>query len=202
MDIANREVLSVVESDLFRPEVVQAAIDKAVDLLRPSDATFEAQRDEIRRSLSRLDGELVRLAAAVAQGAGLGCLIDALRAREAERDELRLQLAALEGRRRLASMDASRLADAARNRLTDWQGLLNRQPEQTRQILGKLIVGRLVFTPRREGSVGYYDFAGQGSLTRLLAGVVFPNDRSHSVVTPAGFDGLWTLELPGSFRAA
>jgi hypothetical protein len=88
----------------------------------------------------------------------------------------------------LASLDVKRLATDARNCLTDWQGLLNRQPEQTRQILGKLLVGRLIFTPRTDGTERYYDFAGQGSLTKLLTGVVFPKDRSHSVVTPAGFE--------------
>jgi hypothetical protein len=34
--------------------------------------------------------------------------------------------------------------------LTDWQGTLTRQPEIARQILRKLIVGRLVLTPGAE----------------------------------------------------
>ena len=42
--------------------------------------------------------------------------------------------------------------------------------------------------PRTEEGVRYYDFAGQGSLTKLLTGVVIPRDRSISVVTPAGTD--------------
>ena len=183
MEIANREVLSTVEADLLRPEVVDSAIVKAVDLLRPSDESFEAQRAEFRAALARLDEELERLAAAVAQGGGR------LTPRGApEADDLRLQLAALEGRRRLASLDVKRLASQARECLTDWQGLLGRQPQQTRQILAELLVGRLIFTPKTDGSVPYYDFAGQGSLTKLLTGVVFPKDRPQAVVTPAGFE--------------
>ena len=63
-------------------------------------------------------------------------------------------------------------------------------------------MGRFIFTPRAEDDVRYYNFAGQGSVAKLLTGVVFPNGRPSSVVTPAGFDRLWTVELPGSVRAA
>ena len=42
-------------------------------------------------------------------------------------------------------------------RLNDWQGLLERQPIQARQLLRKLLVGPLRYTPRRDEAGGYYD---------------------------------------------
>jgi hypothetical protein len=61
-----------------------------------------------------------------------------------------------------------------RERLTDWKGLLQRQTAEARQILRRLLLGRLVFTPREDEDGCYYEFAGQGSISTLLAGVVLP----------------------------
>ena len=55
---------------------------------------------------------------------------------------------------------------------------------QARQILRKLVVGRFVFTPLADAEGRYYEFAGQGALDKLLAGIIRPS----SVVTPAGFE--------------
>lgn len=54
-------------------------------------------------------------------------------------------------------------------RLADWRGLLRRQVAQSRQILKKLLVGRLVFRRQEDG---VYEFSGQASLGRILAGIV------------------------------
>jgi hypothetical protein len=54
-------------------------------------------------------------------------------------------------------------------RANDWRGLLSRQIAQSRQILKKLLVGRIVFRQRPDGS---YEFSGQASLGRILASVV------------------------------
>ena len=39
--------------------------------------------------------------------------------------------------------------------------LLARHTPQARQILSRLLDGRLVFTPREEEDVGYYEFTGK-----------------------------------------
>jgi hypothetical protein len=54
-------------------------------------------------------------------------------------------------------------------RLSDWRGLLSRQVAQSRQILKKLLAGRIVFRQREDG---VYEFSGQASLGRVLAGIV------------------------------
>jgi hypothetical protein len=68
-----------------------------------------------------------------------------------------------------------------RTRLTDWQGLLRRETPEGRQILREVLVGRLTFAPKIDGSARYYEFTGQATLSGLLAGVV----TSDRVVTPA-----------------
>ena len=69
---------------------------------------------------------------------------------------------------------------AERGRLTDWQGLLERHAEGTREILGAVLVGRLVFTPDHERKL--YEFTGRWSIGRALAGIVL----TRGMVTPGG----------------
>ncbi len=55
-----------------------------------------------------------------------------------------------------------------RARLDDWRGLLRRHVTQARQILCKLLVERVVFTPKTD----HYAFMGTWTLDKLLSGVV------------------------------
>jgi hypothetical protein len=70
------------------------------------------------------------------------------------------------------------------HRASDVKGLLGRHAPQTRQILRKLIVGRLTCEAfEKDGRRGYC-FTGHGSWEPLLPGKVVPT----VVVTPAGFE--------------
>jgi hypothetical protein len=67
-------------------------------------------------------------------------------------------------------LDRAKLERTARECLTDWQGLLAGQPVQARQMLKKLLEGRLVFTPMGDGTV--VEFRGTGVLDPVLSGIV------------------------------
>src|SRR5262245_44395685 len=58
------------------------------------------------------------------------------------------QLAAL--RTPTPALVAGELTQAIERALGDWRGLLRRQTAQARQILGRLLPGRVVFTPNLE----------------------------------------------------
>jgi hypothetical protein len=45
--------------------------------------------------------------------------------------------------------------------LSEWQGLLAQNVPIARQILRKVLEGRLVFVPRHEGAEHWYEFAGE-----------------------------------------
>ena len=62
------------------------------------------------------------------------------------------------------------IRDKLRARLTDWSGLLGRQPEIARQILRKLLDGRLTLTPDTEAHV--YRITGRAIYGRLLEGII------------------------------
>ena len=95
-----------------------------------------------------------------------------LEARRCRRDALARQLTGLA----LASEPVSRLELESKRReaiarLNDWQGLLERQPIQGRQILRKLFPDRLVFDPSDDERGVGYEIRGQASYGRLLQGV-------------------------------
>jgi hypothetical protein len=67
-------------------------------------------------------------------------------------------------------LDRIQLERTARECLTDWHGLLAGQPVQARQMLRKLLEGRLVFTPTDDGTA--VAFRGTGVLDPVLSGIV------------------------------
>jgi hypothetical protein len=67
-------------------------------------------------------------------------------------------------------LDRAQLERTTRECLTDWQGLLAGQPVQARQILKKLLDGRLIFTPMADGTA--VEFRGTGVLDPVLRGIV------------------------------
>jgi hypothetical protein len=75
-----------VEHDLLRPEIVERAIELAIDELRPDGDTLDRRRAGILTEIRRLDGELSRLISAVASGGDLPALLAALKERQASRE--------------------------------------------------------------------------------------------------------------------
>jgi hypothetical protein len=85
MEATDHAVLASIERDFLRPEVVERAIEFAIDELRPQSDAGEDRRAEIRAEIHRLDAELSRLTAAIASGGDLATLLAALKEREAQR---------------------------------------------------------------------------------------------------------------------
>ena len=100
-------------------------------------------------------------------------LLEAVRAREARRLELRRRLTTIEGRRPVLGLDDARLRRGHLARLADWRGLLIRQVSEARLILTTLLADRMVFTPRQDATSVCYEFRGVAILGRLLTGIVF-----------------------------
>src|SRR5205823_2758507 len=68
-------------------------------------------------------------------------------------------------------VDPQTLREDLGARLADWQGLLERQPIQARQILRKPLHGRLIFEPFKDERGRGYHIRGQATYGRLLFGV-------------------------------
>jgi hypothetical protein len=158
-----------------RPAPRRGTGDRAGEDPRHDASRWErlgGQRERIREELARLDAEDSRLAGAIAAGGELAALLVALQERERRRQALRTELAALERATEGAGrFDVSRVLDALRGQLTDWQGMLRQEGTEARRALSALLAGRLIFTPKGEGGTRYYEFAGPGTLSKVIAGL-------------------------------
>lgn len=166
--IRQREAESAVleQHQLLHPDDVLPIIEGAVREPQGSDA--ETKRQHLEAELTRVGTELGRLTEAMGAGGGV-TLVEAVQAREAQRQTLRGELAALDQLTQVGRLDRAQLERTTRECLTDWQGLLAGQPVQARQILKKLLDGRLIFTPMADGTA--VEFRGTGCSTRCSAGL-------------------------------
>jgi hypothetical protein len=100
-------------------------------------------------------------------GGDAASLVAAIKTRERRRAEVVSALGVQARVRRMTDVELVGLRQDLQTRLEDWRGLLRRQPVQGRQILRKLLVGRLVFSPQPDRR---YEFSGEGTLGRSWPG--------------------------------
>ena len=96
-------------------------------------------------------------------------LLAAIRDSEAHRADTRQQFAALDQAPRSPKRDENVVRATLRGYVADYRKLLRGHVPQMQQILRRLIVGKLTFTPMLNGD---YEFVGKGTVRPLLSGVI------------------------------
>jgi site-specific DNA recombinase len=187
MDAANRAVLDTIAHDVLAPAVVEEALALAIRDIREAESVVPDERRALETELSRVEAELGRLVGAIATGGRLEGLLEAVRAREARRAELRRRLTAIEGRRPVIGLDDARLRRGLLARLADWRGLLIRQVSEARPILATLLADRMTFTAHHDSAKAWYEFRGVATLGQVLTGIVLPK----GMVAPTGFEPVF-----------
>ncbi|CAN5488569.1 hypothetical protein BH23ACI1_BH23ACI1_33360 [soil metagenome] len=178
---ADRAVLDALERELLNPAIIDEALGRAIARSGDPEAETAARKVAIRQAVDELDAALDRLTAALLAGGEAATVVKAMRERELRRDALRRELKALE-RPAGAVPDAMTLRHGIRAKLGDWQQLLRAHVPVARQMLRKLIEGRIVFTPDRE--TRQYAFLATGTLAKFFSGFVGP----RAMASPAGFE--------------
>ena len=69
--------------------------------------------------------------------------------------------------------------------LVEWRTWIGGRNRQARQILTKLLVGRLTFTPKIEAGSVFYEFTGTGALEPILDGVL-PHEPGQDLTVRRG----------------
>jgi len=168
---AEAAVRELFAEHVLRPDVVAAVIEEAVRRLRPSAEAQEARRAELRQEIAQLDGQIGRLADAIANGGPMESLVGGMKDRDLRRARARQELANLDELDRMSEVDLVVLRRDLEELLSDWRAWIGGHNRQARQILQKLVAGRLTFTPVEDAGAWFYEFEGIGVLEPVLAGV-------------------------------
>jgi site-specific DNA recombinase len=178
------EVLAAFRRDLLNPKVLERAFVKVRARLL-AQPTANAERVAVLTAKQRQLGvELGNLSAALAGGAALSSVLDAIREREAQRSAIATELAAIECDATAVCAQIDELLPMLRQR--DWRVILTDQTEQARQMLRTLLEGRLVFTPRPE--IDAVEFRGTGNFSRFFAGLI---GSPQALASPTGFEPVF-----------
>ena len=116
--------MSQLEGDALCPEVLEAALSRALDRLKTPEPDAGKRRRLLTAKGKTLDRELARLTAAVAAGGPLKTLVSAIKTAERQADQIEFELGRLDGQDPLTSRDRERISKNLRARLDDWRGLL------------------------------------------------------------------------------
>ena len=180
MEQADLAVLDQFADYVLDKDIVDGAIMDAIAELRPAADAVSAARAGLEGEIRKLEGEQGRLVKSIALAGGVAALTSALKDREGRLTHLRRELAAVTGAREIACFDPRRIEMDLRKKIDEWRGLLRRQTPIARQMLTKLINGRLVFAPDVEQRC--YTFTGTATLGNLLKGLVLPNEPALPLV--------------------
>jgi hypothetical protein len=163
---ADTAVLASVERDVLKVERPRDGDVQGIGDHAGAGWRFAGRR--LRAELAKLETEIARLAAAVAEGGDLRGLVAAMQQREARRTHLVAELDAHD-RQAAVRRDARAIehaVSAMREALTDWQGMLHGAISEARQALRALLAGRLSFTPQEREGERFYSFEGGAEPSR------------------------------------
>jgi hypothetical protein len=150
--------------------LLDEAVRRAGETLRSSPVPDE--RLALDRQLAVIETRLQHLVDAIATGKATESVFTELQKHEAIKAGLVARLRSLEQLTALSTLDGPRLARTLAERVADLRGLLGRHIPQTRQLLRKLIPGRIVCTPFDDGQGRGYMLSAVGTYAGLLGGTL------------------------------
>jgi site-specific DNA recombinase len=175
MAAADVAVLDRFEQILVAPVVIDAAIAAVVAERQAPPAAQETKRAALLAELQQVEEEQRHLAAGIAAAGDIDVLARDFQDAERRRRLLRGQLVALDRRPQVVLPgEVARLERDLRARLEGWRRLLRQYAPNARQMLARLIDGRLTFTP--EPKERRYRFSGTASLGNLVWGEVLTSE--------------------------
>ena len=177
-------VLDAVASALDA-RLLDDAVDAALAKLRGRHRGDGDRRTALRRDLEDAEKATARLVDAIARGGAVEPLLQRLRAEEDRKRALSAELESIAAPAKVVPFDERRIRAELREKVANVRALLGRNVHGARQILQKLVVGKLECAPvTLDGGGRGYRLTGEGSYAPILPPAVVPT----MVVTPAGFE--------------
>ncbi len=182
MSAADAAVIDALLGALLTPERLSEVVRRAMALAAAERAASPDARGAVEQQLGEIETALQRLTAAVAAGGDVPSLVAAIKAAEGQRQTLERRLAALAAP--VVIFDAT-LEGRLRKAAGEWRDVLGRQVPLARQIVAKLLDGRVTFSPASQDGREGFQFRATGSVEKLIAGAV-PGNLLSAAYLPAG----------------
>jgi len=144
-------------------------IHRALELRRERPGAVEEHRRKLEADVRQLQADIARYAEAVKRAPDLEELLEAMRTSKRRLRDAQAHLEHLDGLARGGATSGDDRVELVK-RIAEWDAALGRHPVQVRQILRKLIDGRVRLTPR-EGEPGRFDCVFLATYGRLFAGI-------------------------------
>lgn len=168
-DVLDHAILEAI-AEILDERTVEAAVEIALERLRTGQERHLDRRTAIERELSLIDARERHLTAAIARGDDMDPLLASLKAEGTRKKALVRELEGLADVEKVASLDAHRIKRHLKSRVSDAKDLMTGKVPQVRQMIRKLLVDRLEFTPVVEKGEKGYRFTGEGSFGQFLSG--------------------------------
>jgi site-specific DNA recombinase len=200
-ELLDQAVLGSV-SEVLDERIMDAAVDRALERLRTGHEKHLDRKTQVERELSLIAAQERRLVEAIKRGEAPEALVAALKDEEQRKNALALELDGLTGLDRVASLDSTRIKRELKARVADVRALLGRHVPQARQMLRKLLAGKIDMEPVAEDGRRGYRFRGKLTFERLLSGEAAEITRL-TVVAPRGFNRDYAVIVAeGNIRTA
>jgi DNA invertase Pin-like site-specific DNA recombinase len=170
METADAAVLEALLDEILTPERLTDLTGRLLTRARSIRETPDAGRAALERHLTEAEAAMARLTSAIAAGGDIPALIEAVKVQEAQRKAIVRRLEVLRRPSGLVFDDA--LERRLRAAVGEWRDALGSQVAQARQVVEKLLTGRLTVEPETRGGRRRFRFKGVGTVTKLVAGVI------------------------------
>jgi site-specific DNA recombinase len=165
---AEEAILDVVARELLRPERLEAVLDRAIATWQTGHLDRNARRLQLEQRAATLTREMANLTDALAQGAAVTSIAEALATREAERRRVQEDLATATAEATWRPADWARFGEALATVLEQWRGELRADPITARPLLGKLLPQRVQIAAHVVDGHEGFRIEGTGSVEAVL----------------------------------
>ncbi len=199
LEEADDAILSALERELLDPDMLQEAAARAAARVAAPAEDLTARRHGLDTALGHTEAALARLTQAIAEGGSMPTLVQAIRDQERRHQAIRGELADLV-RPRVVPLNVAELKARVLEKAEEWRALLRKHAPIARQMIRKLVEGRIVFTPDREA--GLYRAHVPGTLGNFFSGIVQPLAMASPICASWNQLDRWLRQVERLRRAA
>lgn len=193
VDTVNHALVDWLVTHVLSEDVVLEALREVRRRLAARAKATTTELPVIQKEAAQLRGEIARLVAALASTDQQPApIVTAIAERQDRLSVLEARLRAAKAAPEAIQVEVRRMEAEVRQRLQEFRGMLDRNPEEARQVIRALLRGPLRFKPievpdgkryRIEGEVSVAGILGGGERTAAEGSGTFTNSAS-----PAGFE--------------